>query len=182
MIEFKKQPTKEELYKQQIKEELYKQFTNAIDKGHTYLKIKPIIAKEKFYFDIIKEKDTDDIVVLPYNYKTLEYFMPDCSYFFNNEVLRFKKPVYIPLPKVKGRKTSKKDYSVEFTANTDFIDALNDENSIIEFQTEEEHKVEVLEDKVEELEEKMEFLTHRINDAEFDIKELDEKKSNKFFI
>ncbi len=161
--------------------ELYKQFKNAFDKGHTHLKIERD-DKDTLYFKILK--DGDDISVQCDDSTTFNYFRECWNFQCLGYVLKFRKSIFIPLPYVKGRKISKKQ-KIEQEIDNRFYDELNDDTNKVEFMTKEEYKIEKMENKIERLERlvtEMTELSVRIHRAEEDIKELDRKKRNKFFI
>ena len=170
-------------------EELYKQFKNAVDKGHTYLRIKQPASNDPLYFNIYKDDDNDEIFVQCAGDRTYNFFNNKIDNIFERSycVLSFEKRVFIPLPKANGRKTSKKTtnkYTFDFDVekNTDFIDELNKCNNDIKFQTKEEYKIETLENTLNFLQCRLKGLSIRVDEAEYNIRQLDKKKSNKFFI
>ena len=177
-------------------EELYKQFKNAVDKGYTYLRIEQPASNNTLHFKIYKDDDNDEIFVECAGDRTYNFFNNKIDNIYKRSycVLSFEKRVFIPLPKVNGRKTSKKttnkytfDFDVEkfdfdVEKNDDFINELNKCNNDINFQTKEEYKIETLENTLDFLQCRLSSLEIRVCDVESNIVSLDKKKSNKFFI
>lgn len=153
-------------------EELYKQFNNAINNGHTYLKIEKFpFKKEPFYFKISKDEEEN----IKIRYATIK----ESDYFRDNP---FESYTALSFEKNKEEKTTSKKSKkikinpvIKYTANANFYNDLNNCLNIIKFLTKEEYKI-------AELEEKLKNLESRISQAESEIRLLDEKKSNKFFI
>lgn len=166
MIEFKKPIIKnaEEFYMKSTFEHLYTQFNNALKDNHKYLKITQFKTEGKTFRFMIVEVDGSINVVCD-DYETFKYFRE-----------------YKPFSKIWGVlkiETSEKSFDISGEANSKFIDELNKDYNIVEFQTKEEYKtqrhIECLEKKIERLEEKIMNLTLKTE-------QLEKTKKDKFFI